>query len=159
LVALRFIWQRLLFALLKGHPVNVIQDDEDGNGENYWHDLPSSYMPEPFLLPSLTIKGMSEAMSAQGRPPSMSTVTIDVLSPQTPIMTTTATTICKSSSFPQLRPINIIQHDNSGSREDLSGQGEPETVELHLHTRISAEFNAFPWFLPLQLPLRAKGDS
>jgi hypothetical protein len=153
LVALRVIWRRSLFALWKERPVNVIEDDEDGNGENYWHDLPSSCAPEPFLLPTPTIMGMSEAMSAQGHPPSMSTVTIDVQSPQTPITTTTN---CKSSSFPLLRPINIIQHDDSGSREDLLGQGEPETVELPPAYSNIRRIRCFP--LASSTPAAAEGQ-
>ena len=128
LVAFWFILRRSLFALWKERPVNVIQDDEDGNGENYWHDLPSSYTPEPFLLPNPTIMEMSEAMlTHHDRPPSISNVAIDLPSLQTPMMTTTTR---KRSSFPQLRSITVIQHDDSGPGEDLSDQVEPETVEL-----------------------------
>ena len=126
LVAFWLIRRRALFALSKERPVNVIQDDEDGNGENNWHHPPPYYAPDPFPPPTPTIKEMSEAMFTQDHPPSVSTVTIDVRSPQAPMMTTTH----KNSSVPQLRPINIIQHDDSGAREDLSDQGEPETIEL-----------------------------
>ena len=58
----------------------------------------------------------------------MSTVTADVQRPQTPMTTTTTTR--KSAAIPQLRPVNIIQHDDAGPSEDLSGQAEPETIEL-----------------------------
>ncbi len=125
LIVFWFIRRRPLFALWKERPVNVIQDDEDGNGVNHCHDVPPSYAPEPFLLPNPTIRG---AMLTQDRPPSMSTVTIDLPSPQTPMTTTTTTTTRNCSSLPQLRPITIIQHDDSG--RDLSDQVEPETVEL-----------------------------
>ncbi len=37
LVAFWFIRRRSLFALWEERPVNVIQDDEDGNEENYWY--------------------------------------------------------------------------------------------------------------------------
>ena len=92
---------------------------------------------------------MSEAASTYDRPLSMSTLTEDVQHPQTPITPTTTTH--KSAAFPQLRLVNIIQHDGIGLSEDLSGKAEHEMIELplHWHTRISANLRAPFLLLPL----------
>jgi len=125
LVAFCFLRRRPYSAISKERPVNVLQDDEDGNEEN--HDLPQYYAPEPYLVPDPTIRGTSEANSTHDRPLSMTTA--DIQRPQTP-MTTTSTTTRKSALPPQLRPVNIIQHDDAGPSEDLSSHGESETIEL-----------------------------
>ncbi len=44
-----FIRRRLFYTPSKQRPFNVIQDEEDGNGENYWHDL---HQEKPHLLAS-----------------------------------------------------------------------------------------------------------
>lgn len=108
-------------SLSKQRPVNVLQDDDDDSN----HDLPHYYTPEPFLVPDPTIIGTSEAASTQGRPLSMTTADIR---PQTPTSTTTTTR--KTAAPPQLRPVNIIQHDDAGPSEYPAGHGEPETIEL-----------------------------
>ena len=126
LVAFWFVRRRPYSALSQQRPVNVLQDDEDGIEEN--HDLPQYYAPDPYLMPDPTIRGTSEAASTHDRPISMSTVTADVQRPQTPM--TTTTTSRKSGGFPQLRPVNIIQHDDAGPSEDLLGQAANETIEL-----------------------------
>jgi hypothetical protein len=125
LVAFWFARRRLHSARSQQRPVNVLQDDEDGNDEDQWHYLPQNYAPEPFLVPDSSNRGTSEPTSTYERPLSMSTVTTDFQRPLTP---TTMTR--KSASFPQLPPVNIIQHDDAGPSEDLSGQFEPETIEL-----------------------------
>jgi hypothetical protein len=57
--------------------------------------------------------------------------TADIQRPQTPMSATSATTATrKSAAPPQLRPVNIIQHDDAGPSEGPIGQGEPETIEL-----------------------------
>lgn len=124
-LAFWFFRRRPYSALSQQRPVNVLQDDDDRNED---HDLPQYYAPEPYLVPDPTIRGTSEAASTQDRPLSMSTVTADVQRPLTP-MTTTTTTNRKSAAIPQLRPVNIIQHDDAGPSE-YSGQPEPETIEL-----------------------------
>ena len=126
LVAFWFFRRRPYSALSTQRPVNVLQDDDDGVDEN--HDLPQYYAPDPYLVPDPTIRGTSEAASTHDRPLSMSTVTADLQRPQTPMTTTTTTR--KSAAIPQLRPVNIIQHDDAGPSEDLSGQTEPDTIEL-----------------------------
>ncbi len=123
-----FIRRRPFYTPSKQRPVNVIQDEEDGNGENHWHNLPHYYAPEPFLLPDPTVRGMSEAVFAQDRPLSISgTGMVGVQCPQTP---TTTTTTRKSAASSHFRPVNIIQHDDADLNEGSSGEGEPETIEL-----------------------------
>jgi hypothetical protein len=123
-VAFYFL-RRRSSAFSKERPLNVLQDDEDISG--WHHDLPQYYAAEPFLIPEPTIRGTSEATSTQERPLSMSTA--DIQGPQTP-MTATTTTTRKSAVPHQLRPINIIQHDDAGPRDDLSSHGDPQTIEL-----------------------------
>ena len=120
-----FVRRRQYFAVSQQRPVNVLEDDEDGN-EVHRHYLPQHYVPEPFLVPDPTTRGASERASTHDRPLTMSTA--DVQHPQTPMTSTTATR--KSAAFPELRPVNIIQHDDASPSEDLLGQAEPETVEL-----------------------------
>jgi hypothetical protein len=115
------------FAVSQQRPVNVLQDDEDGS-EDYWHNLPQYYVADPFKMFDPTTRGTSEPASTHDRPLSMSTVTADIQRPQVPMKLTTTTR--KSTSFPELRPVNIIQHDDASPSEDLSGQAEAETIEL-----------------------------
>ena len=152
LLAFWFV-RRRPYSALSQRPVNVLQDDEDGNGED--HDLPQYYAPEPFLMPDPTIGGTSEAASTHNRPLSMSTVTADGQRPQTPMTTTTTTR--KSAAFPPLRPVNIIQHDDAGPSEDSSGQAESETIELPpAYTNIR---QAQPSPLASSTPSAAEGES
>lgn len=125
LLAFWFFRRRPYSAVSQQRPVNVLQDDDDGNEDN---DLPQYYAAEPYLVAEPTIRGTSEAASTHDRPISMSTITADVQRPQTPMTTTTTTR--KSAAFPQLRPVNIIQHDDAGPSEDLSGEAASETIEL-----------------------------
>lgn len=135
---LAYFWlrRRPYSAISKERPVNVLQDDEDGNGSH--HDLPQYYAAEPFLVPDPTITGTSEAASTHERPLSMATT--DFGRPQTPV-TTTSTNTRKTAVPPQLRPVNIIQHDDAGPSEFSTGQGETETIELppaYTHIRQTA---------------------
>ena len=125
LVAFWFVRRRLRSTLSQQRSGNVLPvDGEDGNEEDQWHYLPQNYAPQPFLMadPS-TNRGTSEPTSTQDdRPLSMSTVTSDPQSPLTPTS--------KTRSFPQIPPVNIIQHHDAGPSEDLPGRAEPETIEL-----------------------------
>jgi hypothetical protein len=104
----------------------VLQDDEDGNVSN--QDLPQYFTPEPYLVPDPTIGGTSEAASIRHRPLSTMTTT-DTPRPLTPASMTNATTTTRKTAQPaQLRPVNIIQHDDAGPNEGSAG--EPETIEL-----------------------------
>jgi len=127
LVAFFLLRRRPYSSISKERPVNVLQDDEDGNGSH--PDLPQYYTPDPFLVRDPTIGGTSEAASTHERPLSMSTT--DIGRPQTPITTaTTTTTTRKSAAPPQLRSVNIFQHDDAGPSENSTGDSEPETIEL-----------------------------
>ena len=127
LFALYLLRKRKYSAISTARPVNVLQDDEDGNGSQ--HDLPQYFTPEPYLVPDPTVGGTSDAASTQNRPLSMTTA--DIQRPQTPVSATSATTATrKSAAPPQLRPVNIIQHDDAGPSEGPISQGEPETIEL-----------------------------
>lgn len=103
----------------------MLHDDEDGNVPH--QELPHYYTPEPYLVPDPTIGGTSEAASTRDRPLSMAT--LDVPRPLTPASMTTAMTR-KTAPMPQLRPVNIIQHDDAGPSEGPASPDEPETVEL-----------------------------
>ncbi|KAH9962842.1 hypothetical protein BC827DRAFT_1266655 [Russula dissimulans] len=125
LVAFFMFRRRPYSAVSKERPVNVLQDDEDGNGSS--HDLPHYFAPEPYLVAEPTIRGSSDGASTQERPLSMTT--IDNARPQTP--TTSWTTTTRKSTMPSpLRPVNIIQHDDAGPSEDPASHGESETIEL-----------------------------
>ncbi|KAI0252516.1 hypothetical protein BJV78DRAFT_1124573 [Lactifluus subvellereus] len=127
LIALFFFRRRKYSAVSLERPVNVLQDDEDGHEAH--QDLPHYFTPEPYLVPDPTIGGTSDAASTQNRPLSMTTA--DIHRPLTPVSTTSATTTTrKTGAPPQLRPVNIIQHDDAGPSEEPVGQGEPETIEL-----------------------------
>ena len=45
-------------------------------------------------------------------------------------MTTATVTTRKARLSHQLRPVNIIQHDDAGPSEEPTSAGEPETIEL-----------------------------
>ena len=125
IVVFLYLRRRLYSTISKERPVNVLEDDEDSNGS--YHDLPHYYRPEPFLYPSPTVEGTFEAASTQEHllSPSM----MDAAHLQTPI---TAATMAgrKSVVPPQLRPVNIIQHDDAGPSEDSASPVESETIEL-----------------------------
>ncbi|KAI9438584.1 hypothetical protein H4582DRAFT_2111468 [Lactarius indigo] len=127
LVAFFYSRRKKYSAVSKERPVNVLQDDEDGNVSP--QDLPHYYAPEPYLVPDPTIVGTSEVASTHDRPLSMTTA--DIPRPQTPgSMNTATTTTRKTATLPQLRPVNIIQHDDAGPSEAPTSAGEPETIEL-----------------------------
>ncbi|KAF8493435.1 hypothetical protein F5888DRAFT_1617817 [Russula emetica] len=156
LVGFWFFRRRPYSALSQQRPVNVLEDDEDEN-EGY-HDLPQHYALEPYPVRDPTIRGTSEAGSTHDRPLLMSTVTADVQHPQTPMTTTTTTR--KSASFPQLRPANIIQHDDAGPSEDLLGQAGSETIELPpAYSNIRQRLERQPSPLASSTPSTAKNES
>lgn len=101
----------------KERPVIVFQDDEDEDEQN--HNLPQHYVPEPFVFPLPAIGGMYEATSSRDGLVSMTMADIQRL--QTPR---------KSAPPPQLRSVNIIQHDDAGPGEGLSGHSQSVTIEL-----------------------------
>jgi hypothetical protein len=126
LVVFWFVRRRLHSTHSQQRQANVLADDEEGNEEDQWHYLPQNYAPEPFLVPDSSNRGTSEPTSTHDRPLSMSTFTTDSKRPR-PLSPTTKTR--ESASSPQLPPVTIIQHDDAGPSEDLSGQFEPGTIE------------------------------
>ncbi|KAH9074155.1 hypothetical protein EDB83DRAFT_2656619 [Lactarius deliciosus] len=128
LVAFFYSRRQKYSAVSKERPVNVLHDDDD-DGNVSPQDLPQYYAPEPYLVPDPTIVGTSEAASTHDRPLSMTTA--DIPRPQTPGSMNTATTHTRKSALPpQLRPVNIIQHDDAGPSEAPTSADEPETIEL-----------------------------
>ena len=127
-----FVRRQRYSAVSRQRSVNLLQDAEVGNEEDNWHDLPQHYVPDPFLVPDSTTGETFERASTHGHPLSMLADMADVQRPAR-ALTTTTTTTRKSASLavPQVRPVNIIQHDDAGPSEDLvSGQAEPEIIEL-----------------------------
>ncbi|KAI9458689.1 hypothetical protein BJY52DRAFT_1416434 [Lactarius psammicola] len=127
-VALIFFFypRRRGYSAVSIRPVNVLHDDEAG-----WHQpLPHHYTPEPYPVLDPTIGGTSEAASSHGRP--LSVTIADVPRPQTLAgMTPTTTSTRKTAPLVlQLRPVNVIQHDDAGPSEAPMNVGEPETIEL-----------------------------
>ncbi|KAH9031672.1 hypothetical protein EDB85DRAFT_1865648 [Lactarius pseudohatsudake] len=128
LVAFFYFRRQKYSAVSKERPVNVLHDDDE-DGDVSPPDLPQYYAAEPYLVPDPTIVGTSEAASTHDRPLSMTTA--DIPRPQTPGSMNTATTHTRKSALPpQLRPVNIIQHDDAGPSEAPTSAGEPETIEL-----------------------------
>lgn len=114
-------------AVSKERPVNVLHDDEDGHGSHY--DLPHYYAPDPYLVSDPNIGGASGAASTPNRPLPMTPAVIP--HPQTPTSMAAAKAAMRKSSLPaEMRPVNIIQHDDAGPSEGLESVAEHETIEL-----------------------------
>ncbi|KAH9171382.1 hypothetical protein EDB89DRAFT_2243560 [Lactarius sanguifluus] len=112
LVAFFYSRRKKYSAVSKERPVNVLHDgdDDDDDGNVSPPNLPQYYAPEPYLVPDPTIH---------------------MQRPQTPGSMNTATTHTRKSALPpQLRPVNIIQHDDAGPSEAPTSADEPETIEL-----------------------------
>jgi len=107
-------------ALSKERPVNVLHDDEDDNGP---HHLPHHYAPEPFLVSD---PSNSDATSSPDRP--LPKTPSEMSYPQG--MTNAITTMRKGTLPGQVRPVNIIQHDDAGPSGVPPGASQPETIEL-----------------------------
>jgi hypothetical protein len=131
LIAFCYRRRRRSSAISRERFVNVLHDNKDDTGNVSPHNLPHYYIPEAFLVPDLTIGGTSASgvASTHDRPLSMSTA--DTPHPQTPVSMTAATNTTRESGPPaQLRPLNIIRHDDAGPSEWPTRDGEPETVDL-----------------------------
>lgn len=105
-------------------------DQEDGPGRG---DLPQFYQPEPFVVPDPTVQSSSHGHMSEGerRASLQTSTTTDLLRSGTPdahgpMSSGSSNNTRKSPAGPaQLRPVNIIQHDDGGP------EGEPaETIEL-----------------------------
>ncbi|KAG6918356.1 hypothetical protein DXG01_015005 [Tephrocybe rancida] len=125
-------------------PINLLNSDEgdespagpaSGNNRN---DLPEYYQPEPFTVPDPTIASTYEedfgGNTSEGRPLSGYTSTSrsgtpDLLSSYGAGSTTTGSG--RKGPLRQMRPINVIQHDDAGPSEaPKPAEEEVETVEL-----------------------------
>ncbi|KAI0052110.1 hypothetical protein FA95DRAFT_1553783 [Auriscalpium vulgare] len=130
ILALWLLRRKRRFHGTKERPVNILQDDEEGDGPGR-HNLPQYYEPEPFLVPDPTL-GTTDAGSthdSSGRP--LSGETQGLMRPETPgqrSMTSFSTNTRKSGMPPVLRPVNVIQHDDAGPSAEPAG--EAETIEL-----------------------------
>jgi hypothetical protein len=104
----------------KERPVNVLHDEEDGDGSH--QALPHSYAPEPFVVPDPSIGASTHDRPLPMTPPG---------GPQMLARMTAAGTNPRKSAPPgQMCPVNIIQHDDAGPSEGLASIDEPETIEL-----------------------------
>ncbi|KAF8257808.1 hypothetical protein EI94DRAFT_1791471 [Lactarius quietus] len=120
-----FYARRLGYAAIsKERPVNVLHDDEDGDGS--YQDLPDHYIVEPYLVTDPKIGGPSVDASRSGRLLSIT----PAYSSHPQGITAPVTTMRKNALPAPLRPTNIIQHDDAGPREGPASVGEPETIEL-----------------------------
>ncbi|KAF8265833.1 hypothetical protein EI94DRAFT_266606 [Lactarius quietus] len=120
-----FYARRLGYAAIsKERPVNVLYDDEDGDGS--YQDLPDHYVVEPYLVSDPNIGGPSVDASTSDR--LLSITPADSSHPQG--ITAPVTTMRKNALPAPLRPTNIIQHDDAGPRESPASVGEPEMIEL-----------------------------
>ncbi|KIY69588.1 hypothetical protein CYLTODRAFT_409501 [Cylindrobasidium torrendii FP15055 ss-10] len=101
-------------------PVDLLVGDEGDEGPGR-SELPQYYEPEPFIVPDPTVASDSGRGSFEGgRPPSQ------VLSDGSAPMTSAS----RKGPRRELRPVNIIQHDDAGPSEAPHHEEEPETVEL-----------------------------
>ncbi|KIM86796.1 hypothetical protein PILCRDRAFT_816050 [Piloderma croceum F 1598] len=111
-------------------------DNEDGTPNG--GDLPQFYQPEPFMVPDPTVassNGHERNESFDRRQSSQTATSTDFLRGGTPephglgaAGTTSGSTQTRKSPLgpAQLRPVNIIQHDDAGD----GIEGEQETIEL-----------------------------
>jgi hypothetical protein len=111
-------------------------DNEDGTPNE--GDLPQFYQPEPFMVPDPTVassNGHERNESFDRRQSSQTATSTDFPRGGTPdphglgaAGTTSGSTQTRKSPLgpAQLRPVNIIQHDDAGD----GGEEEQETIEL-----------------------------
>lgn len=87
------------------------------------NELPEYYQPEPFVAPDPTAP--SESSESDRRQSYLSSSTDPLSSSGAPTSST------KARYQPrQMRPVNIIQHDDAGPSYGLKEEQEPETIEL-----------------------------
>jgi len=141
LVGLFFMRRRRFHSQEKTHTAAVDLfrdgDGEDGalTGGNNGSDLPQFYQPEPFMVPDPTVISAHERNSYGHRQSSQTATSIDFLRAGSPDQQalggtgsiSASTQTRKSPLGPaQLRPVNIIQHDDAGDEGDET----QETIEL-----------------------------
>ncbi|KAG5652090.1 hypothetical protein H0H81_006353 [Sphagnurus paluster] len=127
----------------KERPVDLLNSDEGdespndfANGNNR-NELPEYYQPEPFTVPDPTIAstydedfgGMSEGRPLSGYSVTTRSGTPDILSSYGGGGSVT-TSGGRKGPLRQMRPVNIIQHDDAGPSSVARDTEEPVTVEL-----------------------------
>lgn len=117
------------------NPVDLLQgDNEDGAPDR--GDLPQFYQPEPFLVSDPTVASSDGRESYDRRQSTLTSTTTDLLRSGTPDPQGLAmgsaggsTQTRKTPLGPsQLRPVNIIQHDDAGDGDEEDPA--EETIEL-----------------------------
>jgi hypothetical protein len=146
-----FIRRRTAIVVGKERPVDLLQGDPDDRDLEP-AELGNYYRPEPFLATEPTEassayaredvrSGTAMSGSRYGTPDRrQSELTFSDMRSTTPdyemgmvggtVGSTTIPSSSRKSAMPrQLRPVNIIQHDDAGTANEPA-EGEPETVEL-----------------------------
>jgi hypothetical protein len=138
LVCLFFIRRRRLHMKEKAHntPVDLFQGDhEDGVPDR--GELPQFYQPEPFLVADPTVASSHGHDSYDHRQSTLTSTTDDqLLRSGTPdpqglgVGSVSASNQTRKSPLgpAQLRPVNVIQHDDAGDVEEADET--QETIEL-----------------------------
>lgn len=115
--------------------VDLLQGDHE-DGVPGRGDLPQFYQPEPFMVPEPTIASSQGRLSYDHRQSTLTSTTGELLRSGTPDLQTQgvgstggSNQTRKSPLGPaQLRPVNVIQHDDAGDTEQ--GDEAQETIEL-----------------------------
>lgn len=120
---------------MSGAGVNAQQ-----NGAPQRNELPEYYQPEPFNVPDplqMTRTdddgGMSEGRPLSGYTSTSRSQTPDLLGLGlgSAGMSSTTSSTGRKGAIRQMRPVNVIQHDDAGPSENAPlAEEEPETVEL-----------------------------
>ena len=109
------------------------------NGTARRNELPEYYQPEPFNVPDpLQSRTDDDGAMSEGRPLSGYTSTSRSQTPDllglgfgSAAMSSTASSGGRKGAIRQMRPVNVIQHDDAGPSENSAlAEEEPETVEL-----------------------------
>ena len=121
-------------------PVDLAADDEDAPPRGSRNELPEYYQPEPFVVPepapSTLLSDTTDSDERERRHSFLSASGTDLLS------TAPSSSTRKAGYQPrQMRPVNIIQHDDAGPSTPY--KDEPETIELPpAYTKIRREGGA-----------------
>jgi hypothetical protein len=120
-----------------GEPVDLLEGRDGERHEDA--GVPEQYLPEPYHIPPSTSNEMSETASAHHltardrRVSGLSLTTQTRLSSEetstVPGRSTAPTSAKSPAGPPQLRAVNIIQHEDAGPSETQKEE-EQETVEL-----------------------------
>ena len=108
----------------KERPINILQDDDEGDQPH--GDLPQYYEPQPFTVPDPTVVSTTDAASTRGDNMSERMP----LRPGTPAGMTDITSSSRKTAMPRMRPVNIVQHEDAGPSGPPAAEEQPETVEL-----------------------------